>query len=328
MNCIKNFFYYCVNNIIYLIVYWLIFFNFSASITSKNFKACIPCLIYQFFLIILMILIKMNRMKKLKEKLKLVLYFLMTLGLPITFISTTEVINSHRNNLYDDILIQTDKIIFPFYDQGQIGLEIDKNSIINPTTINGKILNDYFEIIYISFYIWGYLSFFICCFDVMKEIKKENDLIRNEHSKKNNKKRLKFLNLEYFIICWCVTFCIIFFLNILIPGKSPRIHLSNHYQNKIEGFGFSNWWRNHIDRDDSSGTFPSGHCGETLAVAFGIYYSHKTLGKIVFFMTFLISLSTLINRYHYISDLIAGCLCCLIGYICANLYLYIKIKKN
>ncbi|KAL7713085.1 Phosphatidic acid phosphatase type 2/haloperoxidase domain-containing protein [Entamoeba marina] len=133
--------------------------------------------------------------------------------------------------------------------------------------------------------------------------------------------------MEYFLLCWATTCSVTFVINSFVPGKSPRIFLKSDYSNEITGFGFSGWWRSHVDRDDSSGTFPSGHFGGTFAVALGMFYSNKYIGSFVFLMSILIGLSTLWNRYHYFSDLFVGMLCALFGYFVANLHL-LKSKNK
>ncbi|EAL44518.2 PAP2 superfamily protein [Entamoeba histolytica HM-1:IMSS-B] len=308
-------------NTLNFISLWIVVFGFFTSFISQNFRVVWVCYIYQMTLIVFGIFYQYTPkiLKPIEDLIKMFNCFLLTLGLAFNFISTTEMIKTIRSTFFDQFLVSLDSFLFPHFSEGQISLMVDSSKYLNPTTFHGKLLNDYFELIYITFYIWGYLSFGVCCLEIIIEWWKEkNGQIDLTHK---ISKKSRYIEMEYLVICWSCTFSLIFLINIIVPGKSPRLYLKSHYTHSIQGFGFSSWWRNHVDRDDSSGTFPSGHCGETLAVAFGIYYSHKTIGKIVFVMTFLICVSTIWNRYHYLSDLIMGILCSLFGYIIANLHL-------
>ena len=339
---LKRIYYFSINHCIHLITCWILLYGCLTVLFSHNSNISWYSTIYLIVLTIsLMLSLYIERYYPYFSPLtKIVHHLIITIALPILFLSTTEMIKSTRNVLFDKELTEIDSVFFPFFSYGQIGIEIDKHNLINPSTFHGKLLNDYFEILYISYYLWGYLSFGVCAIEVLKYwiyrlVHQRNFLFSNDERDDisiqtgiliQKEFDQKVLNMEYFIILLSTTFSLVFLLNLLVPGKSPRIYLSNEYKNEIEGFGFTSWWKRHVDRDDSSGTFPSGHCGETFAVAFGIYYSHKQLGIIVFIMSFLISISTLWNRYHYVIDLIVGIICSLIGYVIANLY--IKQKKN
>lgn len=340
---------FAIQHTIECICIWLLLYGSITTVLTENNNLSWWSVLYLFSLSLCFILFLCfnARNSVFAPLIRIPLYFMMTLALPILFLTTNEVIKSYHYVLYDPQLTTIDQVLFPFFEKGQIAIEIDRNSVINPRTFHGKLLNDYFEIIYITFYLWGYLSFILCVLDILIlwfpqflkqkfpsfhssqlfSLQDEEERRRIEQTYQLQLQQ-KIINMEYLLILWSSTFSLIFLFNYLIPGKSPRIYFSSEYQNDIIGFGFTQWWKSHVDRDDSSGTFPSGHCGETFAVAFGIFYSHKTFGKLVFLMAFLITLSTLWNRYHYLTDLLSGILCCFCGYVLANCYLHELNRKN
>ncbi|KAL7717478.1 Inositolphosphotransferase Aur1/Ipt1 domain-containing protein [Entamoeba marina] len=328
---VQHFFLYLVedfkSSIINYLTLWTVLYGFITSIVSFNIQVTWICFFYQFLLISFYFLSHFPPKFCLSvlDLFKMTHGFLLTLGLPFNFISTTEVIKMIHNSMYDGVIVTVDTFLFPHFEKGQLSLTVDQSKYLNPTTHSGMILNEYFEMLYISFYVWGYLSFFLCCLNITIEWYSE----RTSTDEKNNgeRKKVRYIEMEYLICCWVSTCSLIFLLNVMIPGKSPRLYLKDDYTNEIVGFGFTSWWRSHIDRDDSSGTFPSGHCGETFAVALGIYYSNKPAGLLVFTMTGLIALATLWNRYHYMADLIVGIMCAWFGYFIANLHL-LRVKNK
>ncbi|ELP83851.1 hypothetical protein EIN_198040 [Entamoeba invadens IP1] len=309
------------SNMINFLTLWMVSFGFITTVWANNTKVTWMCYPWHAGLVIFGILynVRPHFLERFVDFFKLFHLFLLTLGLAFNFISTTELIKVIRSSLYDEYLLDSDKFLFPRFPQGTLSLFVDQSSFFNPTTFSGKMLNEYFELIYITFYVWGYLSLGVCALEIVLEARKERLGLKD--SLNNPSKVKRYVDIEYLVMCWTSTFSIIFLINIFVPGKSPRIYLKDEYTTEITGFGFTKYWRGTVDRDDSSGTFPSGHVGETIATAFGIYYSHKTLGKMVFVMGSLIALATAWNRYHYISDLLMGAICAMFGYLMANIHL-------
>ena len=308
-------------NMLWWIGLFILLFNFVTGLFGNNIKATWVCIFYQLALLTLLVLLRAppQRPRGL-ETVKLLFGLAIGLGLPFDFITTTEFNKQLGLGMVDRYLLGADVFLFPNFERGTISLNLDKSVVFNPTTLLGKATNDFFEVVYISFYVWGYASYFFIVLQVLWLWWKRPD----DDATAQKVSRL-LLQLEYLLICWASTFSIIFLLNAFFPGQSPRLYLKDEYTTAITGFGFAGFWRSHVDRDDSSGTFPSGHFGETLAVAFGIFYTDRRVGSLVFLMTFFIGIATVWNRYHYLVDLLGGAAACMVSYVLANVYLRYKL---
>lgn len=309
-------------NMLFYVGVVILVYNFVTSIVGNNLKATWVCFVYQLAMVVLLFLMRFPpRRPKAAEIVHMAFGLAIGLGLPFNFISTTEFNKQLGLGLVDQYLLNVDRFLFPNFERGTVSLNIDKSSLLNPTTVLGKVSNDFFEVIYISFYVWGYLSYFFIILQILLQWYRNGDGAAK-------KVAYLFVQLDYLLVCWATTFLIIFSLNVFFPGKSPRLFLKEEYKTVITGFGFSGWWRKTVSRDDSSGTFPSGHFGETLAVAFGTFYNDRRLGALIFLMTFFIGIATVWNRYHYLVDLLGGGAACLCGYILANIHLRNKLRDQ
>ena len=126
--------------------------------------------------------------------------------------------------------------------------------------------------------------------------------------------------------CWTFSFMFTFLINTLVPARSPRLHFKDLYQRPLMAAAkasgdvpkppsaFSQWLNRTIHQDNTYGSFPSGHVGETLAVAIsglvvGKRYQNlfvSVFGNVVLAISFVMALATLWLRYHYFSDVLAA----------------------
>ena len=197
-------------------------------------------------------------------------------------------------HLYDDLLIFIDSLIFPNLKYGQISLYLD--TYINSNNDVYKICNTILQMSYFSYYLWGnLLLFYFGC------------LYLKCNNKYNN--RIVYRTLLKLLSSWVSGFLISFVLNLLVPAVSPRIYLKDIYTQSLTGiYGFN--FLNNLIKDLASNTFssfPSAHNSFSFIVCIISYklqlykYAYLTL-----FMSILITLSTIVLRYHYFIDIICS----------------------
>ncbi|KAL7713084.1 hypothetical protein QTN25_009375 [Entamoeba marina] len=140
---------------------WTIVYSFITSTIATNIQKTWLCYIYQISLIISYFLSRFppEYFVRCKDFLKIIHGFLLTLELPIHFVSTTELIKVVHSSMYDKQILSMDSFLIPHFELGQLALNLDSSLLLNPTTILGMASNDFFELVYISFYVWGF--FFI-----------------------------------------------------------------------------------------------------------------------------------------------------------------------
>jgi len=107
---------------------------------------------------------------------------------------------------------------------------------------------------------------------------------------------------------WVISFGMTFFINTLCPAVSPRVYLREEFTHPLDGFGLRTLIGGLIHQDDSYGSFPSGHVGETLAVGLAAIRLGATprFGKFVIFASVMVTIATLWLRYHYVADVVAA----------------------
>ena len=105
----------------------------------------------------------------------------------------------------------------------------------------------------------------------------------------------------------------------LLPAKSPRIYLRNEFQHSIENTWLRKFLSGLIHQDGSSGSFPSGHVGETLCVGISalILRIWPLMAKSTIVGGILMATSVVWLRYHYFVDTVAGFAVCIFA-ICVS----------
>lgn len=232
--------------------------------------------------------------------LRVCLMVVLSSALPAFFFGTGGVISAHSPpTLRDKELLSVDNFLLGWiFPKGQFALWMDNNSVFGPTSVLGSIIVDLLTIIYVSYYLWSYIIMIIYIWRAISHERKQS-LKSEVHA---------WDTAEGYMSCWIFSFVMTFIINILCPAKSPRIYIKDDYKNPLDGFGLRHLIGGVIHQDDSFGSFPSGHVGETLAVALASYYIGFTpkFSKFCLVVTFLVGVATLWLRYHYFVDVLAG----------------------
>jgi len=230
-------------------------------------------------------------------------FLLLMLVVPVYY-DGTNVVNRYRYAqdgdalLYDEQLLQMDKQLLGWaFPHGQLALWLDGNTAVGVTTAFGRVVAEFLQIMYVSYYFWGnalgvylaYLYFYQACYK----------------QEKSSKKKLQWRRLQMFVTAWVSGFLFNFLLNLLFPAVSPRIYLKSYYVNDVEGLWVTAWLRGALT-SAASGTFsafPSGHCGQSWLTAILAYrIGYKGYAAINVVAATAISLATLVLRYHYFVD--------------------------
>lgn len=69
-------------------------------------------------------------------------------------------------------------------------------------------------------------------------------------------------------------------------------------------------------------TFPSGHVAGSLAVAFAVGHAMPATGAVLFVLALFIALATIVGRYHYVVDGVAGAALAAVVWIIMVLFLF------
>ncbi len=207
----------------------------------------------------------------------------------------------HPNNfLWDQQLINIDSILFgTIFEKGQISLYLDTQLKYGVTSYIGKIYAEIFQLFYISYYFWGnafgvYLLYLY---------------FKNYMNKDKLETRLSYRLILMFLTSWVSGYLFTFMINLVFPAVSPRIYLKNEYTNEITGLLTCNWFRYALTNAaaGSFGAFPSAHSGLSwLVPIFGYRLKMYKFTYITLFAAIMVSISTLVMRYHYFIDFLAG----------------------
>ena len=213
----------------------------------------------------------------------------------LRFLEYSKTTGNSKEFVWDSILVNIDTQLLPFFPKGQISLYLDTDSSMGITSTIGKIYSEILQIFYISYYLWGnilgaYLTYYYYLNITQKF-----------------QKRIIYRLILMFLTCWIGGFIFNIMLNLIFPAVSPRIYLE--YQNEIQGYYFCQIIRNnlHSVAENTFGAFPSAHCSLSWIVPILTYRMNMKLYTLISFScAILISISTLVMRYHYFIDFIAG----------------------
>lgn len=95
---------------------------------------------------------------------------------------------------------------------------------------------------------------------------------------------------------------------VLYPTIAPR-------PETVTGEGFAVWGLRFLyDADPPYNCFPSLHVAHSFVSALASFRVHRTLGLLAIASAFLVGLSTLFTKQHYVADVVAGILLALVAY--------------
>jgi membrane-associated phospholipid phosphatase len=114
---------------------------------------------------------------------------------------------------------------------------------------------------------------------------------------------------DQFLTGWVYTYCISYLGYIFLPAQGPVIYHAADYQTALEGgFFYQAVLRGVEATGGLQGAFPSLHVGGSLYLCLFELKANRLRGLIYFPLVVLIYVATLVLRYHYVVDLIAGTL--------------------
>jgi len=222
------------------------------------------------------------------------------------FYDGTNVVNRYRYGqrgdamLYDKSLVALDAALLSWlFPHGQLALTLDTNSYIGVTSTIGPYYAEALQIMYVSYYVWGnslavwfYYQYWRCA--------------------DGRGKREQWRRIQMFLTAWTGTFMLTFVCNLLFPAVSPRIYLHKLYTNDIHGLFLCDILRAGLTvaAKGTYSAFPSGHCGLSWIAALVAYRARHVIPRVTVYMlslfAALISLATLVMRYHYFVDFISA----------------------
>ena len=323
-----SFFYYLITRLVssddverhfaYLIA--IIFLNSAIyMLISPNLKI-LGLLICEFWSILIICLIyiiyyiqlipRSYYINRVAEVCKFVLFIILSSTLLIFYFGSNSVqalrYNS-ENFLWDSWLLEIDTIILPFFPKGQLALYLDTNKIYGVTTRISSIYVEILQWCYVSYYFWGNLLGIYLISYYYQYIESDKQ-----------KKRLSYRLIIMFLTAWLSGFFLNIMLNLFFPAVSPRIYLKNDYQNQLHGILFYDLFSQNINTMASNtfGAFPSCHCGLSWLVVVLAY--RLQMRKFLIFsiiIGILISIATLVLRYHYFVDFLASVVIVIFGSI-------------
>eukprot|EP01107_Rhizomastix_libera_P016928 TRINITY_DN741_c0_g1_i1.p1 TRINITY_DN741_c0_g1~~TRINITY_DN741_c0_g1_i1.p1 ORF type:complete len:575 (+),score=212.65 TRINITY_DN741_c0_g1_i1:55-1779(+) len=228
-----------------------------------------------------------------------------TIGLPFFFFSIAQ---NGETVMNDASFVAADSLLLPFLPNGQLSLWIDNNSIINPGTVFGKLLTDFFCLIYLTYYVWTnaipYFFAMYCGYLLYLRHKKHTHVDEERY-------QAAWRTLRHISVMCASTYLTVLLINLSLPGKSPRLFLKSEFKHELTGFGLTGLARKVIEQDGTSATFPSGHVAETCSMTIAsFWFAPERLA--IWLRPFsalscsLMFLSTLWLRFHYFVDAFSG----------------------
>lgn len=261
---------------------------------------------------------------KAKDNLKVYLLFALGLSLIPYYCVSGAVMSDESIKKYDQNLLNWDKYLFGrLWPLGQWTLSLDKSPLFNPSTILSQTINSVLLIFYMCFFLAVLLVY---CSDPFLEIIKEI-MYREKNKGKKSENYQKVFNNYYLLYSSLVfTFTQVIFCNTFVPALSPRIFLKDLYKHKLDYLWFMNYLPNNLN--NTANSFPSAHVAYPLSLfltfhALG-YYRFKWY---IFLYVFMIVLSTLVLRKHYLVDLIIGAIIAIYNFLFCY-YFYLKDLEN
>ena len=259
-----------------------------------------------------------------REIMQYVIMVVMALHLPAYYLSSSRV--THSKELKDESVIAVDNFILGWlFPKGQLSLYLDKNDYIGPHTGFGSFFNSILQVFYFIYYLIPYISIYLICFLLcIKETKfrKRSSGVKSQTFDEN------WSNLFFIFSVYNITYTMIFFINTLVPASSPRLFMADMYEHPLNLKGFAGFLNKTCRDNKSANSFPSGHVGETMCIAFCLFSMKKKIPAIiVLFSSIMIALATLFLRYHYFSDVLAALIISTSAYLFCYHFGY-KNRKN
>ena len=300
-----------------------IFFVFFENINS------IPALILGLTDLSVIILYIYHREKKEAwVKAEIILYiilFISAVELPIFFIASSRI--AAKRELSDELLLKLDTFLLGnFFPKGQLSLYLDEHETLGPHSLLGKIINNVLLFIYFLYYLIPYVFAFTF---LLKDCIEETIYRYYNNGKKSIYYNNSWSNYYFCLSVFNLTYFQILMINVLVPAVSPRLYMKYEYKNDLIFYGLTKYLSS-IKDDNSANSFPSGHVGETFSLFLPFFFIKKNyIGTIILVYSLLISLATVVLRYHYFVDVLMAMSNSILSFFIVYLCNYaIKDKEN
>ena len=300
-----------------------IFFVFFENINS------IPALILGLTDLSVIILYIYHREKKETwvnaEIILYIILFISAIELPIFFIASSR--TAAKRELSDELLLKLDTFLLGnFFPKGQLSLYLDEHETLGPHSLLGKIINNVLLFIYFLYYLIPYVFAFTF---LLKDCIEETIYRYYNNGKKSIYYNNSWSNYYFCLSVFNLTYFQILMINVLVPAVSPRLYMKYEYKNDLIFYGLTKYLSS-IKDDNSANSFPSGHVGETFSLFLPFFFIKKNyIGTIILVYSLLISLATVVLRYHYFADVLMAMSNSILSFFIVYLCNYaIKDKEN
>lgn len=228
-----------------------------------------------------------------KQRKRWIIPLTLVLGItvPVYYVTSGQAIQALELSRMTETIMKIESLLFsPFFTDGHISLSIDRSHWLNPQAPLGKVFTEFFQIMYFSYYLWGFLLMALGIYWVRKDYKENH------------------LYLMSFTCTWIGAFTLNYLFYMIVPVVGPEITLSGRYKNPLEGIWIAPWIHRFIDDNHTTleDCFPSGHVALSWVTAFLALRVLDGLGRILVFCAISVTLATIYLRYHYIVDVIAA----------------------
>jgi membrane-associated phospholipid phosphatase len=229
-----------------------------------------------------------------------IILFISAIELPIFFIASSRI--AAKRELTDELLLKLDTFLLGnFFPKGQLSLYLDEHEIFGPHSILGKIINNVLLFIYFLYYLIPYVFAFTF---LLKDCIEETIYRYYNNGEKSIYYNNSWSNYYFCLSVFNLTYFQILMINVLVPAVSPRLYLKYEYKNDLIFYGLTKYLSN-IKDDNSANSFPSGHVGETFSLFLPFFFIKKYyISTIILVYSLLISLATVVLRYHYFVDVL------------------------
>lgn len=227
-------------------------------------------------------------------------YALLYLILPVFYSHTGPLIRMIGRERRDDLLEAGDRFLFGWlFPQGQISLWLDQSTWLGPQVLLGRIVTEFLQLMYFSYYFWGFgLLFYLLIRAGVSSVTSPSAPQTRDYE----------AQLRAFICAWIGTFMVNFLGYLLVPAIGPQFTMVDRYAHEVTGLWLTPMLRGtiHSAQGTVEDCFPSGHTA--LSWIAGLYAIRLTpkFGKFALAAAAPITLATLFLRYHYIVDLLAA----------------------
>ena len=138
-------------------------------------------------------------------------------------------------------------------------------------------------------------------------------------------RRKKYYDTEVSVLTLFINYYGAYILYFFVPVQGPRLHLAQQHIVPLDGYFFAGHIRDIINFFEPStlDCFPSLHTSIVIIVTLLATKFYKRIYKLYLFLSFVIIVSLIYLRYHYILDVLAGALWAFVSF-----YLAIGLHKR